>query len=576
MVSNIQELMPGMTIDARKLLSFSRFFGESETSYKTLVETATDAIVVFDSADRVTVWNGAAEKMFGYSRSEAIGSSFIQLAITDEFTDIIKNADRSPATLETDFTIHKSVEIAARRKDGSILPVELALSLHMVAGTWVNTCIMHDLTERKTAEQELIRKNEDLNVLNEELTATQEELRQNIEKLSQNEKQLRETTQYLENLINYANAPIIVWDPEFRIIRFNHAFELLTGITVKDVIGQHIAILFPEKYRFASMDTIRKTVRGEWLNVAEIPILQKSGNVRIVLWNSAPVYQPDGKTISSTIAHGQDITERKKSEDELRQKNDNLIALNKELTVTQEELHQNIEKLCLREQDLSRALVEKEVLLSEIHHRVKNNLTAFISLLSLEGSTEDTPAGKMLKQDLQNRAWSMALIHETLYRTNMFDEVDMGMYLTSLLDQIVNTFKTTRPVKVVVDADGVMLDIQRATPAGLIINELVTNSFKYAFPESFDLSANRNFPPNITIALLKNKGMYELSVRDNGIGLPPGMDLTKTQSLGLKLVNFLAKHQMRANVEVNTTAGTEFVFRFGEETKCGEAKLPPE
>jgi PAS domain S-box-containing protein len=568
--------MPGMTIDARKLLSFSRFFGESETSYKTLVETATDAIVVFDSADRVTVWNGAAEKMFGYSRSEAIGSSFIQLAITDEFTDIIKNADRSPATLETDFTIHKSVEIAARRKDGSILPVELALSLHMVAGTWVNTCIMHDLTERKTAEQELIRKNEDLNVLNEELTATQEELRQNIEKLSQNEKQLRETTQYLENLINYANAPIIVWDPEFRIIRFNHAFELLTGITVKDVIGQHIAILFPEKYRFASMDTIRKTVRGEWLNVAEIPILQKSGNVRIVLWNSAPVYQPDGKTISSTIAHGQDITERKKSEDELRQKNDNLIALNKELTVTQEELHQNIEKLCLREQDLSRALVEKEVLLSEIHHRVKNNLTAFISLLSLEGSTEDTPAGKMLKQDLQNRAWSMALIHETLYRTNMFDEVDMGMYLTSLLDQIVNTFKTTRPVKVVVDADGVMLDIQRATPAGLIINELVTNSFKYAFPESFDLSANRNFPPNITIALLKNKGMYELSVRDNGIGLPPGMDLTKTQSLGLKLVNFLAKHQMRANVEVNTTAGTEFVFRFGEETKCGEAKLPPE
>jgi two-component sensor histidine kinase len=156
----------------------------------------------------------------------------------------------------------------------------------------------------------------------------------------------------------------------------------------------------------------------------------------------------------------------------------------------------------------------------------------------------------------------MALIHETLYRTHLYNEVDMGVYLTNLLDQIAHSFTTTRSVKTVVNADGVMLDIPRATPAGLIINELITNSFKYAFPESFDVQAVRDGPPVITITLSKNDGSYILTVGDNGVGLPPGFDITKTQTLGLKLVNFLSWHQLRAKAEVRSTEGTEFVFRF--------------
>ena len=222
---------------------------------------------------------------------------------------------------------------------------------------------------------------------------------------------------------------------------------------------------------------------------------------------------------------GIDITERNKAEKalreahdvlearvqertkELRQKNEDLNALNEEHTATQEELRQNLEELTLRDEDLSKALAEKEVLLSEIHHRVKNNLTAFISLLSLEGAYQDTPDGRALRLDLQNRARSMALVHETLYRTHMYNEVDMGVYLANLVDQIANSFKTTiRSVKTVVDAHGIMLDIPRATPAGLIVNELMTNAFKHAFPESAVCGTPQSDPCTFRVEFTQSNG----------------------------------------------------------------------
>jgi two-component sensor histidine kinase len=256
----------------------------------------------------------------------------------------------------------------------------------------------------------------------------------------------------------------------------------------------------------------------------------------------------------------------------LAQKIIDLNSLNEELTATQEELQQNIDDLnrseeILRqnEENLNKALAEKEVLLSEIHHRVKNNLTAFISLLSLEGSIEDSPSGKTLRQDLQNRARSMALVHETLYRTHLYNEVDMDMYLTTLLHQIAQSFSKTQSVKTVIEAQGIVLDIPRATPAGLIINELVTNSFKYAFPqEAITCRANQNDPCTIGVRLIKEDGSYMMKVFDNGIGLPAGFDPLTAKSLGLKLVNFLARYQLRAKLEINTDNGTEFVFRFRE------------
>ncbi len=260
-----------------------------------------------------------------------------------------------------------------------------------------------------------------------------------------------------------------------------------------------------------------------------------------------------------------------RNEQALVNKNEDLLAMNEELTATEEELQRHITELIRREDELRKneeelktIVAEKEILLSEIHHRVKNNLTAFISLLALDGTYEETPAGQRLKKDLQNRARSMALIHETLYRTRKFSNVDMGVYLGTLTEQIAGTYQSEKSVRTIVNAGGITLDLARSTPCGLIVNELITNSFKYAFPASFDCETLRDEPCTLHVSLSLDNGIYVLKIGDNGIGLPAEFDPLTAQSLGLKLVNFLAKHQLRAKVEVNTKKGTEFVFRFRE------------
>ena len=133
--------------------------------------------------------------------------------------------------------------------------------------------------------------------------------------LKRAEEALRQTRDYLDNLLNYANAPIIVWDPEFRITRFNHAFERLTGKNAGEVLGKPLDILFPENRRDEAMVHIHRTMSGERWEAVEIHILRADGEVRTVLWNSATLYAADGKTVIATIAQGQDITERKQAEE---------------------------------------------------------------------------------------------------------------------------------------------------------------------------------------------------------------------------------------------------------------------
>ena len=124
------------------------------------------------------------------------------------------------------------------------------------------------------------------------------------ERALRSEEDLRETHDYLDNLIHYANAPIIVWDPAFKVSRFNHAFERLTGRRAHDVLGASLDVLFPKDQREEALAHIRRTLAGERMEVVEIPIQAEDGSIKTVLWNSANIYTADGKTVIATIAQG--------------------------------------------------------------------------------------------------------------------------------------------------------------------------------------------------------------------------------------------------------------------------------
>jgi PAS domain S-box-containing protein len=163
---------------------------------------------------------------------------------------------------------------------------------------------------------------------NDETATLAKEFNKMLDSKEGNEKTLQETNAYLENLINYANAPIIVWDPKFKITRFNHAFEFISGYTEKEIIGQSLEILFPPLKAEKSMAMIRQTSTGERWESVEIEILHRDKSTRNVLWNSATLFEPDEKTPIATIAQGQDITGRKKAEEKLQETNaylENLI-----------------------------------------------------------------------------------------------------------------------------------------------------------------------------------------------------------------------------------------------------------
>jgi len=153
----------------------------------------------------------------------------------------------------------------------------------------------------------------------EELEKKVKKLHDEVIELKRAAKELHDSHDYLENLFNYANAPMIVWDPKGKITRFNHAFENMTGITADEVVGQKVDVLFPEASRDELLNKIEDTLKGEYWESVEIPILRKDRDIRVALWNSANIYAENGTTILATIAQGMDITERKRAEEALRE-----------------------------------------------------------------------------------------------------------------------------------------------------------------------------------------------------------------------------------------------------------------
>ena len=271
----------------RELKKNEESLRESEKKYRQLIELAHEGVWTIDTEANTTFVNARMAEILGYTAEEMWGRSLF--AFMDEHGVALAQANIERRRQG----IREQHDFEFIRKDGKRVYTSLETTpLTDEAGVYIGAlAVVADITERKQADGAL-----------------------------------RETKDYLENLIGYANAPIIVWNPRFEITEFNHAFEILTGLSRGEVIGKPLSILFPVESREKSLDLIRQTLAGKWLETVEIPIRHVSGVTHIVLWNSANVLDSRGKVIA-TIAQGQDITERVQGAEALRNANRQLNLL---------------------------------------------------------------------------------------------------------------------------------------------------------------------------------------------------------------------------------------------------------
>jgi|GEM_PF-2555926 len=280
-------------------------FRETNSYLENLLNYANAPIIVWDPDYNIIRFNRAFETLTGYRADEVLGKSLEIL-----FPDNQKDESMALIRLTASGERWEAVEIAIANVDGSVRTVLWnSATLFADDGKTVIATIAQgqDITQRKQAEDSY-----------------------------------RETNAYLENLLNYANAPIIVWDPEYKIIRFNRAFENLTGYQANEILGKSLELLFPNDQKDESMALIRLTTSGERWEVVEIAIAHVNGTVRTVLWNSATLFDTDGKTVVATIAQGQDITERKQMEKALRKSHEELESRVRARTAELEELNETL------------------------------------------------------------------------------------------------------------------------------------------------------------------------------------------------------------------------------------------
>ncbi len=206
-------------------------------------------------------------------------------------------------------------------------------------------------------------------------------------------------------------------------------------------------------------------------------------------------------------------------------------------------------------------LAEKDVLVKEIHHRVKNNLQVVVSLLGLQADRIQDPAAQAVFQDSQERVRSIALVHEKLYQSQDLARIDFPEYLRELTQSLQQIFAAGRMAWVTVETDPVWLGVDLAIPCGLIVNELVTNALKYAYPDGRVGQVLVRFAAEAGPESAARQ--FHLTVSDNGVGLPPGLNPAKTRSLGLKLVQILTR-QIGGTLTITNSSGAKFALAFGE------------
>lgn len=320
------------------------------------------------------------------------------------------------------------------------------------------------------------------------------------------------------------------YDVASDMFTFDDQFYALYGTTAKDEGGYQMSSndyaskFIPPEVSSVVAEEIERTLRADdpsYSNEIEHVIIRADGEKRVIVVRNGIEKDEYGNTIK-TIGVNQDITELKRVQNEIKE-----------------------------------ALNEKEMLLKEIHHRVKNNLMVISSLLNLQSQYIHDEEALDIFRESQNRAKSMALIHERLYKSTDLKRIDFGDYIRTLGNDLYHTYMPEDGcISLNMNLENLMVDINTTVPLGLIVNELITNSMKHAFVDEAG--------GEINITFYKKSDEFTLIIADNGEGLPEDIDFKNTETLGLQLVNNLTA-QIDGIIELDRSYGTRFKITFKEQ-----------
>jgi len=358
-----------------------------------------------------------------------------------------------------------------------------------------------------------------------EISSLAKSINDMLSKIENSQDQFKKSELKFRSVLQLANNAIVLTGSDGKIILWNKSAQRMFGYSENEILGKPISILFPDKYNVSYqkvLDNPYNFKNSENMGETYESCGFKKDMSRFMLEISHISWKIKNETFYCAIIR--DITDRKRAENEIKE-----------------------------------SLKEKEALLMEIHHRVKNNMQIISSLLSLQSRyIKDENASGVFKES-QNRVKSMAMIHEKLYMTDGLARIDFAGYIKNLVNDLFYSYGTNR-IKLDINADKLFLNIDTAIPCGLIINEIVTNSLKYAFPEQQGL-AYKSFIDNkesrIYIELHQNNGRILLTIGDNGVGLPDGIDFENTETLGLRLVKSLVD-QLDGTIKIYSNGGVEF------------------
>ena len=471
--------------------------------FRLAIEAASTGMLMTDGAGRIVLLNAQIETLFGYPRVALLGRP-VEMLVPERLR-AQHEQDRlsfwhDPKTR----AMGTGREVRGLRSDGTEIPIEIGLTpLETPEGSFVLSSIV-DVTERRRAAEQFAL------------------------------------------AIEAAPTGMIMTDNQGQITVVNTRAEQLFGYEREELVGKTIELLIPHHLRqnhreLRSGFLRRPEFRSMGLR-QELHGLRKDGTTVPVEIGLNPLHTPQGTGVLCSVV---DMTQRKRAE----QERDNLLGELQQLNCV---LEQRVEE---RTAALAATLQEREVLLQEVHHRVKNNLSVIVSLMEMQARLLQSVEGRSALNDCQGRVRAIALIHEKLYQSRNYADVPFAEYLRGLAGDIFNAIGVSPSmVTLALTVEDAAVSMEQAIPCGLVLNELVTNALKHAFPGGRRGSIRVEFGPG-------GAGRMHLTVADDGVGLPPGFDPRGAKSLGWRLVMMLTK-QLNGRLTVGGERGTTVELEF--------------